>query len=388
MKKFCRGAARLLAAVLCLGLFLPAPARAADLYFTSVNDNLLKLTAENMPFWSGGVLFVPYNVFDVRVTGIDLGLSCGYERDKNTVSIFTLRRILTFDLSTGTCLDEQTGKSVAGRAVTRNGRIYVSLNTVCSFFGLDYSYTALSSVPQGYLVRIKSDAVVLSDARFIDAAGDLIRRRLREYNQSLAPAPVPATPVPAQPTTPDPGEGDGDPASVSAYLAVRCESAAGASGILDALDAAGAYGLFFLTPQLLEEEGPLVRRILGSGHSVGVLARGEELSQVQAELEEGARLLEGSLHMRATLACVPKGMSRDLRSGGWVCWDETLSLSPAPGVGSGTFAANALRRLSGRTGEVYLTLEGGEDAARVLPTLLRRLGEERFVVSVPLETRL
>lgn len=385
MKKSRCAAARLLAAVLCLALFLPVPVRAADLYFTSVNDNLLKLTAESMPFWSGGTLYVPYNVFDVRVTGIDLGLSCGYEQDKNTVSIFTLRRILTFDLSNGTCWDEQTGKSVAGRAVTRNGRIYVSLNTVCSFFGLDYSYSALSSVPQGYLVRIKSDAVVLSDARFIDAAGDLIRRRLREYNQSLDPSAGTAAPSTAVPA---PSPEEDDPASVPTYLAFRCESAAGIPGILDALDAAEAYGLFFLPPQALEEEGALVRRILGSGHSVGVLARGEELSQVRAELEEGARLLEGSLHMRATLACVPKGMSRDLRSDGWVCWDETLSLSPAPGVGSGTFAANALRRLSGRTGEVYLTLEGGEDAARVLPNLLRRLGEERFVVSVPLETRL
>lgn len=379
MKKVRRAAARLLAALFCLGLFLPLPARAADVCFTSINDSLLRLTAEGMPFWWEGWLYVPYNVFDSRATGIDLGLSSSYERDKNKVSVFNLRRILSFDLNTGTCRDEQTGNPVAGRAMVRNGRAYVTVSSVCSFFGLSYSYNAISYVPQGYLVRIKSAAVVLSDAKFIDAAGDLVRRRLREYNQGGEPAPAPSVPTP----TPPPEQGDS-----TTYLAFRCESGEGLPAILDALDAAGESGVFFLTPQTAEREGALVRRMLGSGHSVGVLARGEDADQVRAELEAGARLLEGMVHLRVTLADVPKELERDLESDGWVCWKETLTLPASPGVGSWTFAANALRRLSGRAGDAWLTLEGGEDTARVLPVLLRRLGEEQFVVGVPVETRI
>jgi len=384
MKKFRRTAMRLFAVLLCLGLLLPSPARAADVYFTSVNDSLLQLTAESMPFWWGGWIYVPYNVFDGRVTGIDLGLSCSYERDKNKVSVFNLRRMLTFDLNTGACRDEQTGNPVTGRAMIRNGRAYITLSTVCAFFGLSYSYNAINYVPQGYLVRIKSGAVVLSDAKFIDAAGDLVRRRLREYNQGSDPAPTPApapTPDPPAPSAP-PEETDS-----TTYLAFRCESGEGLPAILDALDAAGESGVFFLTPQALEEEGALVRRMLGSGHSVGILARGEDAAQVQAGLETGARLLEGMVHLRVTLADVPKGMEQELEAGGWVCWKETLSMPAAANMGPRTFAANTLRRLSGHTGDARLTLEGGEDTARVLPTLLKRLEEERFVVGVPVETR-
>ncbi len=382
--KFRRAAVRLLAAALCLGLLLPQPARAAEVYFTSLNDSLLQLTPETMPFWSGGGLYVPYTVFDSRDTGIDLGLSCAYERDKNTVSIFNIRSILTFDLTTGKCWDDKTRKPLSGRVVTRNGRIYVSLSTVCSFFGLDYSYTALSSVSQGYLVRIKNSAVVLSDAKFIDAAGDLIRQRLREYNQGTDPAPEPAPSSPAP--APGPGEGTEEPSSsVPTYLAFRCESGGGVPAILDALDAAGVRGLFFLTPEALEESD-LVRRLLGSGHSVGVLARGEEPGQVRARLEAGAALLEGTVHLRSTLADVPRGTRPELRAGGWGWWEETLSLSPGPETGSAAFAAGVLRRLSDRPERVCLTLEANEEAARVLPVLLRRLTEEGFVAGVPLET--
>ena len=55
---------RLLALLVCLALLFPLPVSAADLYFTSVNDNLLPLMADTMPLWSGGQLYVPYTVFD------------------------------------------------------------------------------------------------------------------------------------------------------------------------------------------------------------------------------------------------------------------------------------------------------------------------------------
>ena len=42
---------KLLALVLCVGLLLPVPVSAADLYFTSVNDRLLPLTSDTMPLW-------------------------------------------------------------------------------------------------------------------------------------------------------------------------------------------------------------------------------------------------------------------------------------------------------------------------------------------------
>ena len=377
---------RLLTAVFCLALLLPLPVSAADLYFTSVNDNLLPLTSDTMPVWSGSQLYVPYTIFDSSTnSGIDLGLYCSYNRDTGSLAfMYSTSKFLVFNVKTGTCRDELTGETYSARAIMRNGRPYVPVNTVCSFFGLEWSYTSIS---QGYLVRIKSDAVVLSDAKFIDAASGLINRRLREYNQSLNPTPDPAAPtIPS--VTPPQNEDDPSSASVRTYLAFLCQAGGELDGVLDALDSQGKYALFLMTPQALEENSGLVRRILGTGHSIGILAEGDDPQATRALLEAGNQILEQNAHIRTTLARVPKDQRALLESEGWVCWNETLSLSPTDTVGAGTFASNTMRRLEGRTRTTYLTLPGTANTGRVLTSLLRQLENNHFVVSTPLETRL
>ena len=369
-------------AVLALFLATSAPASAANLYFTGLNDTVAPLTSDSMPFWSGGTLYVPYTVFDSsrNEVGISLGLVTSYNRTNQTVTFYNLRQILTFDLSTGNCRDELGGAVYSSRAIMRNNKPYVALNMVCSFFGLEWSYHQLPYIPQGYLVRIKNADVVLDDGSFIENARDLINNRLRDYTQSLSSAET-TDPAPVQPSPPP--EVDGS--STATYLAFRCESGQGLSGILDALDRAGHYGAFFLSPQVLEEEGDLVRRILGTGHSVGILAEGEE---VRPLLEQGSLALERAAQTRTTLAYVPAGQRAALEQEGWVCWRETLSLAPSGTVGPNTFANSVLDRLGDRRRTVYLTLEGGTDTARVLSTLLRRLGDSRYSIAVPMETRL
>ena len=379
---------RLLAVALCLGLFLPMPASAANIYFTAVNETVAVLTSDTMPVYSGGVMYVPYTIFDSTTTGIDLGLYTSYNRSSNTVTLFNLRQMLVFDLSAGTCRNDMTGEYYSARAIVRNNRPYVPVEMVCTFFGLTYSLNRLPYVEDGWLVRIKSSAVVLDDETFIDAAGDLINLRLRDYNQSISTPTDPNTPS----VTPDPdaGQDDEDDASntVRTYLAFRCESGEGISDILDTLDDYGLYGLFLFTPQALREEDDLLRRILGSGHSIGLLAEGADFQETLSLLEAGSLILGQKLHLRPTIACVPDNQMGDAEDAGWVCWDETLRLSPSNTVGVNTFASNVLRQLSGRTRTTYLTLEGGDNSARVLSALLRRLESEQFMVSVPMETRL
>ena len=157
---------------------------------------------------------------------------------------------------------------------------------------------------------------------------------------------------------------------------------------LDALDSAGRYALFFLTPQALEEEGDLVRRMLGSGHLVGVLAQGEDLDQTRALLERGTAALEAQAHTRTTLAYAPEGQQAALEEEGWVCWNETASAVPQEGVGASSYASGVIRSIPARSQRAYLTLDAGSDSARVLPTLLQRLESRSYAVSVPLETRL
>ena len=382
----------LLTLVLCLGV-LPVPVSAADLYFTALNERVELLTSDSMPFWYGGTLYVPYSVFDkdLNTTQIFLGLNVSYNsRTRSTVTIYNLRQqMLTFDLNSGTCMDELTGETYDARAIMRNGKPYLPVATVCAYFGLNWSYTALSSIPDGYLVRITNSDVVLNDATFIDAAGNTLDARLQQYTQSLnsAASTTPApTPTPTQPVEPQPEEPI-SPNDIPTYLAVLGRGGGGLWEALDALDAAGRYALFFLTPQALEEEGDLVRRMLGSGHLVGILAQGEDPDQTRALLERGTAALEAQAHTRTTLAYVPEGQQSALEGEGWVCWDETLLLSPDGSVSPSTFAARTLSRLEGRELTTYLTLEGGENAARVLPTLLRRLTNDHFSLGGPIETR-
>ena len=370
-----------LAVILAVGMFQPMPAAAANLYFTGINDSVAPLTSSSMPYWSGGTLYVPYTVFDANQNGVgvSLGLYTSYNHRSHIVTIFNLKQMLVFDLERGTCRDDMTGAAYDARAVMRYGKPYVPLYVVCSVFGLEYSYNQLSYISQGYLVRIKSADAVLDDGLFIDRARELINNRLRDYTQSLSPAETTPT-VPVSPSGPP--EVDGS--NVATYLAFRCESADGLSAILNTLDGTGQYALFFLAPQVIEEEGGLVRRILGTGHSVGILAReGEEEA-----LSRGRLALEELAHTRTTLAYVPDGARAGLEEQGWVCWKETLYLEPGDSVGGTAFAGTVLNRLGTRRRTVYLTLEGSGNTARVLSALLRQLSSNHYTVAVPVETRL
>lgn len=381
MKKKRRVLPLLLAAAVVAGILLPMPASAAELYFTGINDSVAPLASDTMPCWYGGTLYVPYTVFNASQNGIgvSMGLNTSYNRGGRSVTIYNLRQMLTFDMNNGTCRDDMTGIAYEGRAIMRNGKPYVPLSTVCSFFGLEYSYNQLPYIAQGYLVRIKSADTVLDDATFIDNARWLINNRLRDYTQSLSPAETtPSTTV--NPTAPT----DVDGGSVATYLAFRCESAEGLSAILNTLDGTGQYALFFLTPQVIREEGDLVRRILGTGHSVGILAPDGD----EGVLNQGRLALEELTHTRTTLAYVPEGAQAGLEEKGWICWDETLFLEPGEAVGGTAFANTVLNRLGTRRRAVYLTLEGGSAAARVLSTLLRQLDSNHYTVAVPIETKL
>lgn len=370
-----------LAVILAVGMFQPMPAAAANLYFTGINDSVAPLTSSSMPYWSGGTLYVPYTVFDANQNGVgvSLGLYTSYNHRSHIVTIFNLKQMLVFDLERGTCRDDMTGAAYDARAVMRYGKPYVPLYVVCSVFGLEYSYNQLSYISQGYLVRIKSADAVLDDGLFIDRARELINNRLRDYTQSLSPAETTPT-IPVSPS--EPPEVDGS--NVATYLAFRCESADGLSAILNTLDGTGQYALFFLAPQVIEEEGGLVRRILGTGHSVGILAwEGEKEA-----LSRGRLALEELAHTRTTLAYVPDGARAGLEEQGWVCWKETLYLEPGDSVGGTAFAGTVLNRLGTRRRTVYLTLEGSGNTARVLSALLRQLSSNHYTVAVPVETRL
>ena len=380
-KRILAGAAAL---CLCLSMLFTLPARAAEVTFTAVNDTVLRLTDESMPIWSDGVLYTPYTTFDAAYNGVNWDIECIYTKGGNMVTVMDLdrRKFLEFNLREGTCCDGLSGESFLHGAVIRNGQPYLPVRIVCDFFDLSFSY---QEIEQGSLLRIKNEDVVLNDRIFVEAAVNALELRLQAYNQSQNPGssqePGTSTTIPS---VPEPE----DEQSVATYLAVRCEREAQIPSILSVLEEHDVHVLFFVTPEIARQRGDLIVWMLGAGHSVGLLAEGESLEQTRKLLAEGSLALEQQAFVRTTVASVPTEYRETLEAEGWVCWNGTLELRPGDNDGPSYFSRRTLNQLSGRTRSTYLSLVAGENALRVLPTLLRRLEEEGFELAVPLETRL
>lgn len=246
--------ASLLLAVLLLCALAPDVGRAdPTVYFTSVNDQLLpELSDDTMPFWSGGRLYVP----DMAVSGTDLGVFYARSRDKKTAVVYRQGSALTFDLSAGTVAD-QSGKQYGAPAVVRGDVVFLPVELLTQFFSLDYSYTR---VTYGYLVRLKSDTVVLSDTKFIEAAASSMEQRYTEYLKNN----------PGGGGTTDTPNVNTDDSFERAYLIVRVTDAAVSTELLSALADAGGKATFLLSEKQLDNSGDLLRRLLVSGSAAAL----------------------------------------------------------------------------------------------------------------------
>lgn len=246
----------LILAALMLVSLVPERAAAADpVYFTAVNDTLLDLNDETMPFWSGGVLYVAYTAFD----GNDLGIFYSRSRDKMTVVLYKQRSgALICDFTTDTIYDNSSKQIFSGVPLTRNDVVFLPLDVVCRFFNLDYSYTRIS---YGYLVRIKSDSVVLSDATFIDAASAPMAQRYARYERAHTAESEGSGTEPA-------GTGSEPEAERTVYLVVESTDTTLSAQVLTTLSSSRAAFLF--APQSLTDADDLLRRLAVTGCAVAL----------------------------------------------------------------------------------------------------------------------
>ena len=242
--------------LILLMIFSLAPDKTSaetTVYFTAVNDQLLPdLSDETMPFWSGGQLYVPSAV----ITGTDLGLFYSRSRDKSTAVVYRQGSALTFNFSAGTIID-QNDHQYSGSAIVRGDVVFLPLALLAQFFSLDYSYTR---VTYGYLVRVKSDTVVLSDAKFIEAATMSMEQRYNEYIKSHNEAGNPGD-------TPD-TDTSNDRSHV--YLALRVTDASVTGELLDALTGESASATFLFAEESISSFGDLLRRIIVSGNTAAL----------------------------------------------------------------------------------------------------------------------
>lgn len=363
MRKGIRLRALLLAALL-LTAFVPLRAQASTtVYFTAVNDTLLDLNDQTMPFWKDGVLYVSSTAVDRT----DLGTSCSYNPESMIALVIKQRKVLNCDLSAGTIEDNTTHERYSGSAIVKGDTVFFPVAVLAKFFDLKYSCTKIT---YGYLVRLRNDNAVLSDSLFIDAASQPFQQRYLQYERKSA----------AQtPDTPDSSteQSGGNRSSLTVYPLVEMTDAASGAQVIEQFGHGRATLLF--SPDTLAELGGLARRTAGSGCSVALSLRAETAEEALSEIARGNALLWECANLQTRLVYLP-GASAELcaalTEAGYCPISSAADLSRA-----GTQTAQRILDTAGsrRSLRVYL---GTDSAIRTtLGNTLNRLRTEQCTLT-------
>ena len=346
-----RGICILLAAALLLcGVPAAGGATAVNgVILLAVNDSIPgTLSADTMPFYSGGTLYVPWTLFNNTA----LGVTPSYNVLGGTLTLFNINSRIVFDLEAGTSTDSKnTGASWS--TITKSGLVFVPASYCASYFGLGISYLTSSG---GYsVVRFTTGDQVYDDAYFLEKADSLIETRVAQYfSSALTESPAQSgsssgssassgsssassgstssagsstetqtaqestatdtagtqttqTEETAEEEAPEETEEETEEEEAEEEAPEEAESpadayllyynAAGMEALAEELEAQGLTGAFFLTPAELEAYPALMARLLAGGHSVGLLleedgsAEDLEAANDLADMQTRLRLL-------------------------------------------------------------------------------------------------
>lgn len=347
-----------LTALLCCVLLVfqlaaPPKAQAANyVYFVAAGENVLPLSDATMPFWNGGYLYIANSVFTgIGREALDIGRS---RNDKEKLVVLysgSRARSLWFEWDKNYAHDVDGNVYYPG-AIYRNGEVYVPVSLVARFFDLQYSVNKVETTVNGEPVRgdlawIRRPGNILTDKYFMDAASSVIASRYEAYLKEKEKEPQ---------DTVSPGTSQ-VPAGVDIegkriYLCMT--GGEDTSSLLDTLDRYGAQAAFFCTPEFLEQQGDLLRRMTATGQTIGILAdAGDETRTMEEQLAAGNRALERATCGRTRLVRMENGDEqtvRRLREAGYRCLEPDLNRSGYD-LRSASNADSLLRQVLARRGD-------------------------------------
>ena len=299
-----RGIGLMLAVLLCVVLLILPILAQDEIYFTAINNTILELQDETMPTKHKGMYYVPCSVFNSTA----LKTYSLYSRSKQMAMISDLDRTLYFDMSAGSCYDdnEETYPYVA---IYHNDTAYVPALFTADYFGIEYDYLLSDYAP---IIRLtKGD--VLSEELFLRGAAAILSSRLSQYvaeHTTAAPTEPPAvTEAPVEPTetpVPTPRPTETPPPSVTpeptasprpirsgvtVYIAVL-GLGDDSEAIADMLLEKEYVPCFFLRSEEIRSKPDTVRELLGKGCGIGILFSEsplDEYGEASALLREAAR---------------------------------------------------------------------------------------------------
>ncbi len=353
------------ALALLLGMAAPSAAAGETVYFTAVNETVLELSDSTMPFWSNGYLYVAAALFNSR----QLEVGCSYSTAKRSAVVYSRKTTdyaLFFDL-TKDSVDSADGYGYYPPAVFRNGTIFLPVGLVCSYFGLTYTST---KVTNGYLIRVCGEDAKLSDRTFIDSASYNMAYAYEQYQAAKTPA------ASERPDTQTPEDGSAQSSGgQTVRLCFRADSQQDTLAVLDALNAAQAFGTFYFTGEEIAAGGDLVRRIAASGHALGLAADGGSDVSVAEQLQSGNETLWQAAGVKTRLCVLVNAddaAAAEAELAGYRILRPQVDRSSS-GLRSASAAGTLLRRISSRRGGVTVWL-GNQAAAAGVRAFLEQAG--------------
>lgn len=362
------------ALTLLFSLLLALPAQAAyqGVYLIGFNDTLLLglINKDKMPVVRSNVLYVHHTALDNN----DLGLSYALNKTDGTFTIYNRQKTLIFP-TTGAGAYDKEGNEYTNRIINRNGKVYIPIRFVATFFGLAYSAYTLT-LPDGTvpIARVCNDDAGLDDQQFGASAAQLAAQPLREYMAAQA-TPTP-TPTPSQPAPSQSVPSQAPPEPVTAYLAVACTDGTGFAQLCRTLERYQVSVLFLFPADQLVLRAADVRRAAAAGHQIGLLLPQED---AQAAFDEGNRLLGHILRGHATQAAFAQG---DGEVENCQVWRTDVQLR---GRSAAARVQNLLADL-GRYDVAQALLDDSDLSARTLEAAMPALAQAPYTLRTPTET--
>ncbi len=325
-----------------------------------------------MPFESGGVLYVPVLLFarqNVTVTVTQAG-----------VTLATLTHMVFFDTRQDVAYDEN-GTQYAAKAVYRNGHWFVPVPFTAERLDLYYSRNSQLE-PVGF-VRISRKDILVSDETIVRAWPIFIERYWNEYistrtsvttASSKPPAtsvtqPPASTPITTPGSTPPPATTTPEPKNYRVYLAF--EGLSDAETVLARLQTENVLAAFAVTPADIAENPGLIRQVAAAGHSFLLLAATAE------EAIEASDMLF-SLCKRHVSAVLPtESLTAEARqafeAAGFALWESPFALDGDVSTQDMSLLQNYLNR---HTSGAFVLIRPGAYLRSVLYSVFRLLAQE------------
>lgn len=344
-----------LIAALIFSLSLTGSAQTPEVCFLALNETVLDLS--QTPFFYNGTAFVPYTVFG------NFKVYSSYFSSNNTISLYRSDRQLYFNLTTAQVFDGN-GNYYVTTIVRKNGVAYVPVPFVCNFFGLSWSY--IEGIGYGDILRITNSSSNMTDSEFVQAASSVMQPRYESYIQSLN-------------TNSDPNKGNESSsdteshADTPVYLSFE---GLPSTDILNTLDRFSVKAAFYLSPDDITADPDTVRRIYGSGHSIGILCGAD----AAADYALGSQLLLDAAQIRTVLvasapenssACNAFAQQEQLKY-------YSFDLDAADRHGYGLSTTNITNRIDNAHRAMHLRFGVGESTQRVLGSILNYLNTNNY----------